>query len=305
MLNKLIAQSFGIFFFAGFAFAACGEDAPSTPQAQYCAQVCDCNKCSDSERASCLDDALNFQDDAKNRDCGDSYQEYITCVTKDGSCEDGAYDESACFNEETDVKNCINPPPACESNNDGICDEPAPAGNGKCAKGSDKTDCAVKPCLTTNDGVCDEPKGTNTCELGSDPVDCAPEPCPYVNNGECDEPGGTGLCETGSDTVDCFCATANNGVCDEPQGTGTCAGGTDTLDCAPCVYCADYINTFEGKLCPNSQALYNALKTCTCTGSCQSTCASTLCVDQYPTQTCSDCSISACNSQLAACASDI
>lgn len=304
MLNKLMTRTFGIAFFAGFAFAACGEEAPSTPQAQYCAQVCDCNKCSDAERASCIDDAVGLLDDAKNRDCRDSYDTYFTCVTKDAACEDGAYDDSACFNEETDLKNCINPPPACASNNDGICDEPAPAGNGKCAKGADKTDCAVKPCPTTNDGVCDEPKGTNTCDLGSDPVDCAPVPCPYANDGTCDEPGGSGACEEGSDPADCFCATANNGVCDEPSGTGKCIQGTDTVDCAPCVTCSEFTDTGVGDLCPSSQALFDAVSACTCTNTCANVCSDDYCVGLEPGVACSECITSNCEAVLVACYDD-
>ncbi len=304
MLNKLIARSFGIVFFAGFAFAACGTDAPSTPEAQHCTQVCDCNKCSDSERASCLENALSLFDDAKNRDCREPYDTYLTCVTKDSVCEDGLYDESACFNEETDLNSCISPPPMCGSTNDGICDEPAPAGNGKCAKGADKTDCAVKPCPTTNNGQCDEPKGTNTCDLGSDTVDCAPAPCPFVNNGQCDEPGGTGMCEAGSDTVDCFCATANNGVCDEPQGTGKCAGGTDTVDCTPCVTCSEFADTGMGKLCPSSQMLYDALDNCTCKQTCASSCSADYCVGLEPGATCGNCIMTNCSSVLTACYDD-
>jgi len=304
MLNKLVSRSVGIVFLAGIAFAACGEETASTPQAQYCTQVCDCNKCSDSERASCVDDANNLQDDAKNRDCREAYDTYFTCITKDATCEDGLYDDSACFNEETDLNDCINPPPACATTNDGVCDEPPPAGNDKCAKGSDKTDCAIKPCPTVNDGVCDEPKGTNTCDLGSDPVDCAPAPCPYINNGQCDEPGGTAFCEEGSDTVDCYCATANNGVCDEPQGTGMCLSGTDTVDCTPCVTCSEFAQTGEGKLCPASQGLYDALDACTCTQTCAAACSDDYCIGISPGTLCSDCITMNCSVQLNACYDD-
>lgn len=208
MVYQRIFRSVMLLCFGGVAFAACGTSDTQTPQQKYCTAKCNCNKCTPNESATCLDDLVNLQDEATSADCKDPYETYLTCLNADGECTDGNFDESPCFNEETDMKACIKPPPACTTINDGICNEPQPKGDGTCASGTDEKDCMPPACLTTNDGVCDEPEGTGTCPDGSDIVDCPCTKClPYAF----DQTMGT-LCEM-SNTVftalyDCACNSA-------------------------------------------------------------------------------------------------
>lgn len=337
-MRKMIQGATLAIFFSAMTFAACGgTDTQLSPTGKYCDRRCACEKCTPAELASCNDDKSNEASEAAAAGCKSEFNEYLTCVVNDAECTDGLYDDSACFNEETDVRNCINPPPPCASKNDGICDEPAPKGNGKCPTGSDSADCGGGACASTNDGICDEPQGTGKCPAGTDVLDCMGGPCATTNNGICDEPGGTGKCLAGTDTVDCpcdykndgtcdepqgtgfcepgtdavdcagGCATTNDGVCDEPQGTNTCAAGTDTADCSmACVTCGAYLDMGTGTLCPTSATLYQALDNCACNGACSTDCGDNYCFGDPPTSTCLTCLQSGgCATQFNACINDL
>jgi hypothetical protein len=237
MVYQRIFQGVTMFFLAGATFAACESSEPQTPQQEYCSIKCNCNKCTPTESATCLDDMVNLEDQAGGADCIDPYETFVSCLIVDGVCTDGDFDESACFNEETDLKACIKPPPACATVEDGKCNEPMPAGDGTCATGSDTKDCTVPPCATTNNGICDEPEGTNTCAEGSDPIDCPAPKCltcfEYLQNPE----AGT-LCATSSSkysaVYDCACnnmkcATSCSGLDD------LCSTKAASMMCRTCV----------------------------------------------------------------------
>ncbi len=259
MFNRSLIFRALFVIFAPSAFIA-GCEATATEK--YCEKRCACTKCTETELDNCNDDADGLRGDAFRTDCRTKFDVYLACVSNDAICtEDGKYDESMCATAEMEMRTCINTAPTCASKNDGVCDEPAPAGNGKCPAGTDTNDCKVMTCASANDGVCDEPapagngkcpagtdtvdctapacasandgvcdepQGTNKCAMGTDKADCT---CAHLNNNVCDEPEGTGLCPQASDSPDCMCATANDGVCDEPQGTNKCALGADKADC--------------------------------------------------------------------------
>ena len=60
MTHERMARGLTLLFLAAATlFAACSADEPETPEEKYCSQRCDCNKCTEDERASCLDDKIN------------------------------------------------------------------------------------------------------------------------------------------------------------------------------------------------------------------------------------------------------
>jgi hypothetical protein len=278
MKRLLFAQGAALLLAASAAFFACGgsEDS-SDPKVRYCQQLCDCNKCSDDERTSCKDDITNRLYDARDENCEDDFNTYVTCLVNDATCSGGEYDVETCSAEELDLSECIKPPPkpTCKTTKDGICDEPE--GTGTCPEGSDKDDCDVKTCPTANDGVCDESDGT--CPPGTDAADCST--CPYANDGYCDEPEGSGYCEEGSDPLDC--------------------------PTQACVTCSQYVNNPKGELCAKSASLYNNLYNCACVGgSCASSCDSGLdmCAGYAAGSACLTCTQTYCSSQQQACLLD-
>lgn len=228
MVYQRMFQSVISLLIAGLTFAACSSPAPETPQLKYCTAKCDCEKCVGEEKSKCNDDIVNLGEEASQAKCKDNYDAYLTCLNTDGVCADGAFDDSACFNEETDLHTCIKPPPVCMTVNNGICNEPPPLGDGTCATGTDTKDCMAPTCPTTNDGVCDEPQGTGTCPAGSDTIDC---PCLKCFSYASNQSAGT-LCAA-SNTVfsalySCACGTCSadcgnlGDICDSGSLSATC-----------------------------------------------------------------------------------
>lgn len=239
MVYQRLIRSVMLLSIAGLTFAACGSNEPQTPQQKYCTAKCNCNKCTPSESATCLDDIINLADEAKGADCKDPYETYLTCLNEDGACTDGDFDESSCYNEETDLRTCIKPPPACMTVGDGICNEPAPKGDGTCATGTDTMDCMAPPpvCVTAGDGVCDEPPpaGNGTCAAGSDTLDCAGM-CKKCFTYALDQTTGT-LCDTStslfSALYECACSATCSASC---GGLGDiCDNGQLSSSCYNCV----------------------------------------------------------------------
>ncbi len=234
MIHQRLAQGVMLLFLAGATFAACSSDPPSTPQGKYCDSLCTCNKCTDSELATCNDDMLNLEDEARGADCKSQYDTLLTCLNGDPTCVDGAYDTSICFNEETDLNVCIKPPPACSTVDNGICNEPAPAGNGTCATGTDKNDCMVAACPTANDGFCDEPEGSGLCPNGSDPLDCPAEMCVRCFSFAIDTT--KTLCELSNTAFSAFYECACGACIDSCSNIGDlCDFGSVSQGCTSCV----------------------------------------------------------------------
>jgi len=254
------------------SFAACGEDTPPSKIDTHCNRLCACTTCTDTEKGTCLDDLGNLGDDAADKSCSDQFNTYMDCLLSEGTCTDGDYDTSACFVEEQDVHQCVNPPP---------------------------------PCATKENSVCDEPEGTNTCPEGSDVKDCTPPPCASIGDNICNEPQpiGDGICPAGTDTLDCYpCFTKNNGTCDEPT---TCMTGTDTFDCKGCSICSDsWLQGPAGSLCPESVTPWNNVKACACGTNCllEGTSSDVICGGATPTSSlCQSCIQAACKPQLYGC----
>jgi hypothetical protein len=245
MVHQRLIRSVTLLFVAGLTFVACGPSEPQTPQEKYCAAKCACNKCTPTESATCRDDMINLEEEAKAADCGDPYGTLLSCLNRDGVCTDGAFDESACFNEETDLKSCIKPPPVCATVDDGICNEPSPAGNGTCATGTDTKDCMIPACATANDGFCDEPEGSGFCADGTDPLDCPCTSCfTYAS-----DPAMKTLCETSKPLYDPMRACA----CDNAKCLGSCGDLGDICDngilSSACYTCLNTVCPSETNAC--------------------------------------------------------
>jgi hypothetical protein len=255
-------------------FGACGGDEPnSDPKLRYCEQRCACNKCSEDEAGTCKDDIINLADEAKDKDCKSEFDTLVTCLVGDAACAEGDYDESVCSAEEKDLYGCLNPAPACKTIKNGVCNEPAPKGDGTCAAGTDTADCTA---------------------------------CTTANNGSCDEPGGNGtdLCAQGTDTVDCKCPYTEDGQCDEPEGSNNCVEGSDKIDCmaSACTTCGDYIETKSGTPCNVSAPKISTLIQCACNGSCSSSCS--VCGGGGANAECSTCLNDFCDTEYTACLND-
>jgi hypothetical protein len=221
MVHQRMIRSVAWLFFAGMTFAACGNSEPQTPQEKYCTAKCNCNKCTPTESATCRDDLINLEEEASAADCADPYGTLLSCLNIDGVCLDGAFDESPCFNEETDLKSCIKPPPACATVEDGVCNEPT-GGDGTCAAGTDTKDCMIPPCATAGDGFCDEPEGSGLCDEGTDPLDC---PCAKCYTYAQDQTMNT-LCEASSAIYTTFRTCA----CDNAKCLASCGNVGDLCD---------------------------------------------------------------------------
>ncbi|MDI1483157.1 hypothetical protein [Polyangium sp. y55x31] len=228
-----------LFLAAASLFAACSGEDPQTPEEKYCNQRCDCNKCTDEERASCLDDKVNEKDEAADADCKDEYSTYLTCLTNDAACSDGDYDESVCFAEESDLGSCLNPAPTCNLVNNGVCNEPAPKGDGLCASGSDTADCAIPTCPSAGDGFCDEPEGSGLCAEGSDPLDCPAQTCQACYDYALSPTSGP-VCDASLSLFSAYYECGCSGTCADVCQVTLCSGFSVEATCDDCIaeFCA-------------------------------------------------------------------
>lgn len=77
--------------------------------------------------------------------------------------------------------------------------------------------------------------------------------------------------------------------CTDPA-TPVCVEGACEDGKGPCLKCFDAINTDDPKVCPESQALYDAIVECMCTGPCAGICQNSLCVGKSMTaDECTNC----------------
>lgn len=112
--------------------------------------------------------------------------------------------------------------------------------------------------------------------------------------------GAAGVGGTGGSTG----GTAGSGV----GGTGGSTGGTGGTGGAACVGCGEFVTTGEGTLCEASQALYDDLVACVCTGACMDVCTDNICAGgdiSADCQTCVGDTVAGCGNEFNTCANDI
>ena len=235
MVYQRIFRSLMVLFAVGLMFAACGTPEPPTPQSEFCAVKCNCSNCPQAEEDMCTDDLTNQARDAELKQCRNLFDTYLACLNENGKCTSRVFDESACVDALNAMNACIDPPVPCPTVDNGVCNEPAPAGDDTCDAGTDTNDCMPPPmCPTANNGMCDEPEGTNTCPEGTDPIDC---PCAKCSEYIVDQTGNM-LCQASNKLFsDLFACVCDNLKClPDCQAMGDfCGAGPFSQTCLACV----------------------------------------------------------------------
>lgn len=72
----------------------------------YCVSRCDCQGCSQRERADCLDDVEDSERLAEFDGCAAEFSEYLRCYTNEGSCNNGGWVTSMCTAEGSALRTC-------------------------------------------------------------------------------------------------------------------------------------------------------------------------------------------------------
>jgi len=86
----------------GAAFVGGCENQVNT----YCVSRCDCQGCSQRERADCLDDVEDAERLATHDGCADQFATYMQCYANEGSCTNGGWVASSCSDEGSALRTC-------------------------------------------------------------------------------------------------------------------------------------------------------------------------------------------------------
>lgn len=72
----------------------------------YCISRCDCQGCSQRERADCLDDVEDSERVSAHDGCAEEFATYVQCYVNEGSCTNGGWIASTCSSEATAFRTC-------------------------------------------------------------------------------------------------------------------------------------------------------------------------------------------------------
>lgn len=72
----------------------------------YCVARCECQGCSQVERADCLDDVEDSQRLAEHDNCALELSNYVDCYAREGVCTNGAWLVSTCTVKGTALRDC-------------------------------------------------------------------------------------------------------------------------------------------------------------------------------------------------------
>lgn len=72
----------------------------------YCVARCDCQGCSQVERADCLDDVEDSERLAEHDGCALEFSDYTDCYAGEGTCTNGAWLASTCTAKGTALRDC-------------------------------------------------------------------------------------------------------------------------------------------------------------------------------------------------------
>ncbi|MBK8254107.1 MAG: hypothetical protein IPK82_15755 [Polyangiaceae bacterium] len=103
-------------------------------------------------------------------------------------------------------------------------------------------------------------------------------------------------------------ASGGSGGSGGSTGGTTSSGGSGGTGGSACVGCGEFVTTGEGTLCDASQALYDDLVACVCTGACMDVCTDNLCAGGDITADCQTCvgdTVAGCGNEFNTCANDI
>jgi hypothetical protein len=72
----------------------------------YCITRCDCQGCSQVERADCLDDVEDSERLAEHDGCATEFSDYLGCYANEGACMSGAWFASTCTVKGSALRDC-------------------------------------------------------------------------------------------------------------------------------------------------------------------------------------------------------
>lgn len=90
-------------------FVSCGATFVSGCESQvssYCVSRCDCQGCSQRERADCLDDVEDAERLSTHDGCAEAFAAYLQCYANEGSCTNGGWIASTCSDESSALRAC-------------------------------------------------------------------------------------------------------------------------------------------------------------------------------------------------------
>ncbi len=82
--------------------SGCGVSAAS-----LCDRVCECEGCSEPERADCVDELEDNQRAAEAKGCADQYAALLDCYDGEFECREGDVDVDGCNPEEEALNKCL------------------------------------------------------------------------------------------------------------------------------------------------------------------------------------------------------
>lgn len=93
--------------FVGFvSFGATFVSGCESQVNSYCVSRCDCQGCSQRERADCLDDVEDAERLSTHDGCADAFAAYLQCYANEGSCTNGGWIASSCSDEGSALRAC-------------------------------------------------------------------------------------------------------------------------------------------------------------------------------------------------------
>lgn len=99
-----------------------------TSPSSICSDICDCEGCSESELADCVDDVEDGQKAAEDMGCGDQFDAALACYGDEFRCVSGDIDVDGCNTELDELSGCADGTPIGFGN---ACDRYAAAAQAK------------------------------------------------------------------------------------------------------------------------------------------------------------------------------
>jgi hypothetical protein len=87
---------------AAVPWSGCGVSASS-----ICNRVCECEGCSKSDLAECIDEVEDEEKKAEDEGCSDQYGAMLSCYDSEFECQDDDVDVDGCDSEEEALSKCL------------------------------------------------------------------------------------------------------------------------------------------------------------------------------------------------------
>lgn len=94
-------------FAAAAVVLAWGAAPGCVPSAgSHCKKICECTGCDDAAEAACVDNFGDAQHRASQKECGDKFNAFFSCLDAQTKCVDGAIDDDGCEAEADALTAC-------------------------------------------------------------------------------------------------------------------------------------------------------------------------------------------------------